>query len=803
MQDAGRKIDLREMGYILLRNAGLIAAVTVLTIGVAALVTYRETPIYRSGVTLRIDDQDAGRQLLGDMAPIVGIGRGKLETEMMVLRSRHIAESVVDSLKLTVALLEPAVPREDVLLPLRAPRDATPGIYELRHKGDGSYDAFRVGDDGESRLAQGVRPGAPVKLGDVEVALAPEVAQSRPKTVRVQVRTFRQTVYSIRTGVNVFRPDANAQVVAIEYRSPDRRLAAAVPDAVSSAFIRYKNQGSKTESRSAVSFLREQVASYEAQLQGAEDQLRGFRERQQVVSLTDEASQQVQRLSQLQAEVEQLRAERETLTRLLAEVAASAPGRTGTAKYRQLASFPVFLANRAVQDMLQTLSELENRRADLLVRRQPGNEDVQGLEKRIAEIELQLYQIARHYLDSLESQLTSKQSTLARFGTQLQAIPSREIEFARRSRQQGLLAEIYTLLQTRLKEAEIREAIEPGDVRVIDSALVPEAPISPRPMQNMVAGVVLGLLLGCGLALARHAMDTKVRTREDAEAATAGAPVLGTIPRIRVAGVAGANGNGNGRKKARVAPVTAQEFLGETLVTRIDPLSPAAEAYRALRTNVTFASAERSPQVLVITSALPGDGKSTSAANLAITLAQQGTRTLLVDADLRRGVLHKVFDVESDPGLTHLLLGRATLEEAVRTIPTGGETALTLDLLPAGIFPPNPAEMVGSARMRDLLAKLRDVYEVIVFDAPPLNLVTDAAILGTLADTTMLVARTGNTDKRALEYAAGQIHHVGARLGGVILNDINLDGRGYYGSGYGYSYGYGYGATYGGNGSTK
>jgi tyrosine-protein kinase Etk/Wzc len=532
------------------------------------------------------------------------------------------------------------------------------------------------------------------------------------------------------------------------------------------------------------------VQSYETELRGAEEQLRTFRERNQVVSLTDEASEQVKRLAELQAQRDALRSERDALAELLAQTNGGAATGSQTAAYRQLSSFPVFLSNQAVQNILQSLTELENERAKLLVQRTAENLDVQGVNQRIRELELQLYQIAVNYHRSLDSQVASVESALGRFGAQLEEIPAREVQFARLSREQTLLAEIYNLLHTRLKEAELKEAVEPGNVQTIDTALVPDRPISPRPLRNLAMALVGGLVLGMVGALTRETMDTKVRSKEDVHALSGGMPVLGTIPRIQMDAAPGSNGNGKRVRVPKIVSLSPDEFLRERLVTQHDPQSPAAEAYRALRTSITFAGVGRNTQALVVTSAMPGDGKSTSSSNLAIAFTQQGLRTLLIDADLRRGLLHKVFDMPQDPGLTHVLMGRAALDDAIRD--TGvGPADTPLHFLPAGVFPPNPAELLGSERMRVLVADLRKRYDILVFDAPPLNLVTDASVLGTITDATLLVARAGVTDRRALHHAAAQLHQLGSSVSGIVLNDFDS------GKAYGYTYGY---AT---NGSSK
>jgi len=793
--DNGDEISLQDLWHAVLRRRWLIVGCFVTVLSLTGLYTWRQKPVYEAEATLRIDEQDSGSAILGDLAPLAGASRGKLETEILVLRSRQIAETVADSLDLHVRLVEPHRPRAEVLLPIRVPTDGNaehPLRYTLDRQADGSYSVRAETGTPADALPERVEIGVPFSVGGATLAVAPAVRALPPERIRFAIDPFHVAVSGLRERLRISRSDPNAHIVTVRYQSTDPQLAAAVPNAASVVFIKNKTLGGKAETRSTIDFLRQQVTGYEEELRRAEERLRGFRERQQVVSLGEQATQQVQRLAELQAERDGLRSERRALAELLVKVGrAPADGAGGRSPYRQLASFPTFLANKAVQDILQSLTQLENERAKLLVGRTVESIDVRGINHRIQELELQLYQLAQNYLASLDSQIASAEAMLARFGAQLETIPAREVEFARLSREQALLTDLYTLLQTRLKEAEIREAIEPGDVRVIDAALVPQKPVSPRHLLNLTLGALLGLLLGVAAAFVRQALDTKVRTKEDVRRATGGAPVIGTIPRIRgtkPSRLASANGNGH-RKHAQVTPVAAETLVEERLVTHLSPRSPASEAYRALRTNLTFANAESAPRVLVVTSAMPGDGKSTSAANLAITLAQQGTRALLVDVDLRKGVLHRVFGLPQEPGLTQVLTNQAHLTGAVREVPTTDDGA-PLAVLPGGTFPPNPAELLGSSRMRALIEQLRAEYEMVVFDAPPLNLVTDAAILGTMADTTVLVTRAGQTEKSALEHAVGQITHIGAPFGGVIINDIDLTGDARY---YGYAYGYGYG----------
>lgn len=760
--DAEGGLSVLDIWHTLRRNKWLVAGTTAAVLALGALFTWMQTPVYASGSSLLIEDKEPGISLMAELSPLAGGGAARaIETDIVVLQSRLIAESVADSLALHVDVLEPKVPRSEVLDVLSAPRATVRRQYTLVRQGDGSYRA-----SGPGQPAVTARVGQPVQLGQTVIQLKPSVNRAAPEEIVVVVQPFRAAVAGLRRVMGVGRNSREVMVVNINYQHTDPVLAAAVPNAAALHFIRHKSGVESEEARGLVEFLRGQVAGYEEQLRTAEADLRAFRETARVVAPKEEASEQVKQLAMRTAERDAKRAERDALAGLLQRVAAT-PAEAGRSPYRQLASFPVFLANRLVQDLVAAITNLENRRTELLIQRTESHPEVVGIDERIAQLEEQLYRTARGYLESLNTELTSIDAELSRFGSQLSTIPARELEFARRLREQELLEELYTLLQTRLKEAEIADAVEPTNIRVLDTALVPLRPVSPSPLKNLFLAGAFGLLLGVGLAMGLEALDTKVRTEDEAASLSGGVPVLGTIPRIRLKGAAANGRNGDGAMASR-------------LVTQRDPRSPVSEAYRALRTNLTFAAIDGVPQVLVVTSAMPGDGKSTSAANLAVTLAQQGSPTLLIDADLRKGLLHHMLGAQKEPGLTHVLLGHATVDDAVQRLPAGDGT---LDFLAAGVFPPNPAELLGSSRMRELMAQLRQRYTVIVLDAPPLNHVTDAAVLGGMADSTLLVARAGSTEKEALRHAASRLELLRAPVGGVVLNDLDTAraGYGYYG----------------------
>lgn len=774
------ELSIRDVWNVLLRNRWRVLLVALATVVLGAAYVWTQDPVYESGATLQIDTEASGFSLLTELSPLAGAagaaGGASIETELLVLQSRRIAEQVVDSLDLHVVLLEPALPRTEMLTVLQAPRAVLTRTYRFEYRDDGAYAVSATEPRRDPVEVGTARLGEPVRLDSLILVLSADLRLDPPAELVVRVRPFRSAVEDFQRTVQASRPSREVQIVTVGYRHRDPVLTAAAANATAQLYIRHRSRASKGETRGTIEFLREQVAVYETQLRSAEAQLRAYREQAQVISPKEEATEQVRRLAELQAQRDALQADRDALAKLLTDIRQQPPTtQGGQSPYRQLAAFPIFLANPAVQNMLQSITELENERAQLLVRRTPDNVDVRGIDRRIAEIEMQLYQTATSYLESLNSQIASADANLGRFGNQLEQIPARELEFSRLLREQSLLAELYTLLQTRLKDAEIREAVTPLDVQILDPALVPEEPVSPRPLRTLLLALLVGLVLGTGFAFARETMDTKIRTEADARAVGGGVAVLGLIPRGGSRSVAMRRLRG----RERVVVAAPNAFLGRDLVARTAPTSVPAEAYRTLRTNLTFASLDAPPRAIVVTSASEGDGKSTTAANLAVILAQQGARTLLVDADLRRGGLHEVLGTSREPGLTHVLADQASLDAAVRPVEVGpgGEV---LHFLPAGAFPPDPTRLLGSERMRKLLAELRERYDTVILDTPPLTVVTDAALVGRSVDTTLVVARAGVTEKEALQRTLAQLRHVQAPVGGLVLNDAEMDGGGEY-----------------------
>ncbi len=294
--------------------------------------------------------------------------------------------------------------------------------------------------------------------------------------------------------------------------------------------------------------------------------------------------------------------------------------------------------------------------------------------------------------------------------------------------------------------------------QIVQAATVPEEPFAPKPARTGVLALVLGLMLGVGLAFLRDFLDDAIRTEDQAVRAT-GRPVLGYVPHWET------------------------ENESETrLVSLVEPSSPVAESYRTLRTNIRFLSVGRSFRSLLVTSSLPQEGKTTTSANLAIALARAGTRVLLVGADMRRASMHKAFGLEASPGLSDVLVGEAELVEAITDVGVPN-----LRVIPAGQTAPNPAELLGSPAMAQLMSELEQIADLVIYDGPPILAVADTLEVAPKVGGVLLVIDVGSTGRHAVKSSVERMTGVGVEISGVVLNNLDPS-DGYYGYTYYHSY---------------
>lgn len=745
------------------RNRWIILGAPVLTLLAALLFIKLSVPIYDAWAVMRLDKERSNLAVL-DALQELSTG-SEIHTEMRDMRSRTLAEDVVDGLDLHAELREPdRVTRSTIFSGLSVSRTADKADYKLERV---SERAFRVSGGGRS---QEVSVGQPVRFPGVEFTLAPAAAQY--PELELRVREFPIAVRAFMRTLDVSRPDREANIVEVRYEGRDPELVRAVPNEVARRFILRRDSVRKTQARSTVFFLAQQIDTLGRRLRAAEGGLLAFRESQRVVSPQVEGETQVSRLANLQADRELAEAERSSLAGMMAEIERT-PAEQSDAPYKRLIGFPMVLKNPAVSELLRSLNELQSRRTELLRTSREADPEVVLLTQSIRARDLELKQLMSTYLTALTDQVRSYDALLSRFQNEVLRIPAKEIQLARLRREATSMEDIYTALLERMHETQIAAAVEDPSVRILDPAIMPLKPIRPNQPLSLLLALILGLALGGGFAFVREHVDNTIRNRDELQEASGAIPVLGMVPRIVLPA---------DRKAKRGVFAFAGNGGAHPDFTRVtvdhDARGPVAEAYRTLRTNIAFTRQDVPLKVLVISSALPGEGKSTSASNLAIALAQQGQKVALIDADMRRGTLHNSLGAASEPGLSNVLAGQLAPTDALQPIRLEG---VSLYFMPTGTLPPNPAELLASTRVSQLLDELRPEFDVIVIDTPPLNVVTDAAIIGARADGVLLVARAAVTDRDAYRYAIEQVHAVRARVLGCVLNDVEAHTGGYYG----------------------
>lgn len=390
-----------------------------------------------------------------------------------------------------------------------------------------------------------------------------------------------------------------------------------------------------------------------------------------------------------------------------------------------------------------------------------GDPAEQALREQVASAEVELAQLRRRYRDQhpkiqdVEARLEGLRRSLDAKHAERAADHRKLIQYRLLKREVELDHDLYQVLLKKLKEADLETEVEESNIRILEAAKLPRSPVGPNGGRTLAVASVLGLCLGLGLAYGVETLDGTADSPDDVQRAL-GLPTLGVLRRFDAAA-----------ERPLVAEV---------------PGSLHGESFRSLRTNVRFSHVDRPRRVVLVTSTGPEEGKSTVLANLGVSLAQSGRRTLVIDTDLRRPSLHRFFRIPEHRGLADLLAGDATLDEALRS-----SHIESLDVLPSGTRPPNPAELIESRRLQELIDSLRERYDYVLLDSPPAGGLIDSSLMCGLADGVLFVLERGRFDLKIVRGALRQLERAGGRIYGVVLNKSPVDDGsmlyGYYGYG--------------------
>jgi polysaccharide biosynthesis transport protein len=561
----------------------------------------------------------------------------------------------------------------------------------------------------------------------------------------------------------------NTRIIEIRYRSADKNLAAGAVNTLISTYIEQNFKTRFESTMQASDWLSKQLVDLEMKVQTSQEKLVQYQKQHEILGIDEKQNIITSKLDELNKELtsaESDRMERESVYRLAQsgdpDTTAAATSAGGNSSSSSL------------------MERLRGQQADLKIQiAQLGTQfgssypRVVQLNNQLKEVETQLQmemtkvvsRVRSGYLAALQREHMLRDA-LDKQKQEANKLNESAIEYSLLKRDVESYRTLYEGLMEKLKEAGVTAGLRSNNIRNVDKARIPTAPSEPNIPRNLSFALALGLTTGIGLAFLLDSIDNTVRTPEQAQVISA-LPSLGMIPM-------GSRNSIETTGRQRLAVASSREVV--ELVTQARPQSQMAESYRALRTSLLLTSLGAPPKVILITSALPQEGKTTTSINTAIVLAQKGTRVLLIDADLRRPSIHKTLGMGPKTGLSNVLTGSATLQQAV----VRSTLLPSLFILSAGTPPPNPAELLASSNMRDILAELREQYDHIIVDTPPTLSVTDAVVMSTRADAVVLVIRSGQTTKQALRRSRDILMQVNARVAGVLLNAVDLTSPDYY-----------------------
>ena len=555
-------------------------------------------------------------------------------------------------------------------------------------------------------------------------------------------------------------------IITVKFRARDPKLAAEVVNAVVSSYAERNFRSSYDAATQVSSWLSAQMDDLKLKANEAQEKLTALQKRRGLIGVDESDNIVTDKLKDLNEQLTTAESDR-----ILKE-----------ARYRIAGSGnPELIASTVPEPTLQVLrsqqAQLRVDHARLSTKFGGGYPKLAELGNQMAQvdsaIDAELKNLSQRYKNEYLAAANTEKVLQAKFEEQKQKaydLNQGAAQYAILKHEVETTQDLYQTLQLKLKQAGIVAGLASANIGMVEPGQVPSEPVDPRPLFDIALGLGGGLGLGALAVLGLELLDTTIRSAAEAEAMSA-LPTLAEIPQA---------GSFRLRRKSDAAALSQQLQL----ITHNQPQSQLAESYRCLRTSLLLPSARR-PKILAVTSCLPKEGKTLTAINCAIAMAQQGAKVLLVDADLRQPSIHNSFGLSQGPGLSGVLSGECAGEDAV----ANSDLLLNLSILSAGEAVPYPAELLASAQMSELLNQWRAQYEYVVVDTPPASMFTDAVVLGARADAALLVARCGATTKYALRHARDLLVRANVNLLGVVLNGIDKRyERSYY-----HPYGYGLG----------
>lgn len=724
------QIDLRDYLRVILKRRWSIITVFAIIVVSVTIHTYAATPIYQATTRLIIDKENPNVMSIQEVMAVDASGTDYYQTQYKIIESRNVARAVIKRLNLDKN--EEFVPK---------PRDNF--LANLKRSVQKTAAAFKKAVVALLRTREVSSPQA-LKEHDSDYNLVSAFIS------RIEVKPIR-----------------NSRLVDVGFEAKDPVLAAKITNTLAQAYIEQNLDTKLKAVKGAVRWLHTRIVAERQKVEKAEQALLAYKTRHSIVTdfTSDVEKITAQKLAHLNTQIveaESVRVEAETRYK-------QALALKGTPD--MLDSIPEVLNNNLIQQIKSMEVELYKRTSELSKKYGQKHPQMVAIRAELKTLQKRKGYEIKRVVNSLNNEYRvvkakeeSLKAALAKQRKESLDLNQKAIEYGVLQREVESARQMYQLLINRFKETSLTESMKTGNIRILDRAEVSKSPVKPRKRRNILMAVLFGLAAGLGLAFFLEYLDNTIKDPEDIKRYL-NIPYLGPVPVI--------------------APNDDQdEDVPPEMVVLNSPKSTASEAYRGIRTGILFSSAESEPQVIMVTSAGPQEGKTITSSNLAITMAQSGNKVVLLDCDMRRPRVNKLFGISRNRGMTNLLVEKTDLKLTVfnTSIPN-------LHVIPSGPIPPNPSEILGSKRMEELIEVLRKNFTRIIIDTPPITAVTDAALLGKLSDGVVLVVRANRTVRDMAKTGLEQLRAVGAKLLGVVLNGVSMDRGSYYYYQYYYYYG--------------
>jgi len=619
------------------------------------------------------------------------------------------------------------------------------------------------------RMLFGLIEGSPEKIPSARDLGPPDASSD----------AFGNSVGNFLTWVDI-SPVRRSNLVELSFDCTNPQLAARVANRLAELYIEQNLQVKWDETQKASEWLRGRLAEMKASLEKSEDKLQAYAQANNILFVNEKQSMITERLNQLLTEYTKAQSDRYQKQSLYSQVEAG-----------QVQDLPAVFNNPLIQNLEVKRVDLDKQYAEVTTWVKPNYPKARQVKKQMdvlqSKIDEEKETVAQNIVDEYHA-AEAREKYLAKAVEDQKAevndLAQRSIQYNILKRDVDSNKQLYEGLLQRLKEAQVSAGLKASNIRIVDSAEVPKGPVKPRVLLNLALGIILGLGLGVGLAFFQEYLDKTLKTPDEVEHLLR-LPSLGVLPRFHL------NGASPVDEDTQVPAVPDDASLAPAIQTSPESV----EAFRSLRTSILL-SASPVPKLILVTSALPGEGKTTTAVNLGATLTSLGSRVVIVDCDMRRPSCHRSLGVQNSPGFVQCLTGRVGLRDAILAV-TG---VANLSVIPCGPIPPNPAEILSSPLAGELLRKLRAEFDYVLVDSPPLLSVADSRILATLTDAAVLVARAFETPYDIVRRARALLYSADSRILGVALNGVDIRQDAYSGVHAAYRQGLGYAHGYGSNG---